>query len=397
MQAQQQEQAFRLLLKNVEFSDNEAEGWEMLEELVQRLAFWSLPPRPYYKGTVILPLALQLLYDDIQQNPQEDRVASMLWIIYDIGDDSDLGPKEAVDLILNATQMVNARFSHGGFSPMHSALSEELLCYTAISRSLTRGADLHLIGTDFTSGQPETPLSVAMYSAWTFFNCRKSLIRLGFDAVGLREFVRAELRLREYPLVLAGWEEDTLLALFRYDFKTSHFEKYCCERCYSGNLVEPYWMKKLEDIRTRREYVKESGRTVVSHGADKPKAKPPYGFQRAATVQEVEEMEEEEEEEDVERDGFPVKLLCRRCFAFNRAWERGPCWYCAAFGEGKLEDEELKERMVQPLDCHDKICGYCSMSEVTGEKWSNPHKSALSEEQEEASSDDDYSPFLFST
>lgn len=122
---------------------------------------------------------------------------------------------------------------------------------------LAWGADPHHVGLSAGySPIAESPLSLAMYSSWTFWAFRNVLHGRGFD---LEDFARQELKER-HPLLDAGWQIETLTALLELDFEPDfgrckiHRERYRCSNCDKHGFwdqiqVQPYWRGVLESTR----------------------------------------------------------------------------------------------------------------------------------------------------
>lgn len=111
---------------------------------------------------------------------------------------------------------------------------------------LNKGANLHSVGFCCAmSIRHETPTSLSMYSSLIFMEWRAALLRL---PVNLESFVRDEVQ--QSPLRDAGWDEDSLLALFHCDIQSNDFPSildYCddCSEQASLICVELSWQEWL--------------------------------------------------------------------------------------------------------------------------------------------------------
>lgn len=169
--------------------------------------------------------------------PGREKVATLLL---------ELGPVGAIDTV----------GSEGDFT----ALQYHLLCSDCdeleIGMILKSGADIHHLGLELEfSPREETPLSLALYSFRLFRGFAKALKERQID---MDEFVLHELR-ENFPLVNDGWTEQTLRALFEYEFEPDDgyiFLEYCDEchfvltRKFGCLLqVEVAWQRHLEDVK----------------------------------------------------------------------------------------------------------------------------------------------------
>ncbi|MCJ1268825.1 hypothetical protein MMC22_008713, partial [Lobaria immixta] len=84
----------------------------------------------------------------------------------------------------------------------------------------------------------ETPTSLAMYSSFVFKEWRDALLRL---SINLESFVEDEMQ--QSPLRDAGWDNDSLAALFHCDIQPGHIPSmlYHCDDC--SNWVPSIWVE----------------------------------------------------------------------------------------------------------------------------------------------------------
>ena len=122
---------------------------------------------------------------------------------------------------------------------------------------LAWGADPHHVRAfDMYGPDAESPLSLAMYSSWAFWAFRNALHGRDLD---LKEFARKELE-QGSPLLEAGWQMETLTALFELEFEPDTAPRYdslryLCDSCnqhwyyHCTIMVQPYWQSFLESVK----------------------------------------------------------------------------------------------------------------------------------------------------
>lgn len=240
---------FRLLIDSMDFLDEDGDGWEVLDTLCR--SSYILYDNEETKIPLILWM-LKFLSFELKTHAVRRNYASMLnWILV-----PNPALEEAADLLLNlgGVEVIDeAIYDTGGYNVLH-----ELTMYTfpnEISTVLSKGPDLHRLGFDYNlTPQEETPTSLAMYSSWIFKYWLDGLISIEMD---IEKFVEEEL-VRNHA-VHAGWEKETLLDLFTYDYKHSvdlleaWTYKDCsdCAKRHRGVEVQPYWRHLLERIKQR--------------------------------------------------------------------------------------------------------------------------------------------------
>lgn len=158
-------------------------------------------------------------------------------------------------LLAMVDKLIDARFGHA----IYSAL-QFFICYAGafdemdfgLRLMLNKGVNLHLERHHSVfGGWSETPTSIALYSSFMFMRWRDALLR---SSVDLESFAEAEVQ--QSPLRNAGWNKDSLLALFRYEFQLDHVARRPveCDDCSQLMLrlcVELSWREWLNRFRKR--------------------------------------------------------------------------------------------------------------------------------------------------
>ena len=118
---------------------------------------------------------------------------------------------------------------------------------------LKRRPNLHYSGIEAKmSPHSESPTSLSLYNFWTFNRWHQALRELLIDT---EDFVKQELE--NSVLADAGWNIETLLVLFNYDFVPEYiydpWKHTYCDICdidmrYRTSPVQPCWMQKVERI-----------------------------------------------------------------------------------------------------------------------------------------------------
>lgn len=127
-------------------------------------------------------------------------------------------------------------------------------------------SNLHLPGlhqNQDVSTRPNTPTILTMYDANLFFYWRKILLEIGTD---LKEFIRREID--EGLLKEEGWDEDSLTALFEYQFTPTPPQGKTvmgfpsCERCGAAGskstsqlTVDLAWRRTLRSLRRKEQII----------------------------------------------------------------------------------------------------------------------------------------------
>lgn len=230
----------------VDFSEEDSNGWTILGQFAR------------VQNVVLMAWALEYFQTDIKQDDNEQHIA--YWL-EKFSSQAAPGGKQVVEAILTLNNsVVDATSPDNGYSALHNALSSA--GDTSMIRSLIlRGANLHLTSRSSLPAKIETPTSLAIQHSYQFFQWRKLLIELGKD---LKVFVEEELQ--QSPLVIAGWEQDTLVALFTFQFEPyGPRGEECCAKCHSsiiGDTFREFWWERLlQRIKTYK--IVESGREDI--------------------------------------------------------------------------------------------------------------------------------------
>lgn len=227
----------RLLGDDVDFSEDDSNGWKILDN--------------FARGAKLVEMAWALEYfqEDISQSSNVHHMACWL---EDLPFRAVPGRTQLVEAILTLnSDVVHAPLPRNNCSALHYELLNG--GDTSIMKQLAvRGANLHLTSHLFSLAEAETPTSLAMQRSYRFSQWRKLLIEMGKD---LKVFVEEELQ--QSPLVIAGWKQDTLLALFTFQFESCEpGGKECCAKCHStffGDRFQEFWWERLlQRIKTHR-------------------------------------------------------------------------------------------------------------------------------------------------
>ena len=256
----------RLFADSIDFSGGFSSGWEVLENLFTGRLL-------YDKGVYIdnsesfspLVWILRLSASDIRENLIEGGFPFLLALelLYQAPDIASL-------LLTLTGNPINARWGLER-SALHS-----LFAFASWSNGLDNGlnlilnggADLHLVEHEsIFSPRSETATSLALYCSFTFMKWRGALLR---SAVDLESFVEDEVQ--QNPLKDAGWNKDSLLALFHCDIQSDQDVEYCCEDC-SGPInflgVELPWRQWLDRF---KEKTNENSSKVGQGGIERHKS-----------------------------------------------------------------------------------------------------------------------------
>jgi hypothetical protein len=228
----------------VDFSDLGADGWRLLLFLEDITV--DSPDSMFIGGCPykLITWALHKVQDAIKINICESEVSRLIEHCLSSNN------TEPMDLLLKFFGPVSANWpnKYSRYGAMHSIpLHLQEMYYSASMRTLmTSGADKHFVSKDLHfSEEDETPMSLAIYTSIAFSRFRKLLIDSGQN---LEDFVAEELNAA--PLPNRGWNQDTLLALLRYDFQPRCFQLVYCNECgHHGIPRDIWWEKQLERIR----------------------------------------------------------------------------------------------------------------------------------------------------
>lgn len=231
----------------MDFSDESGDGWEVLRTLCDstREAHGETEAK-----IALLLWTLKLLSFELKTYQVRRQYARMLGLILR----PHPGLEEASDLILNfsgAETIDGIDYGTEGYTLLQESISfADSREWT--STILSRGPDLHRIGLDNNyTPQEETPTSLAMYSEWAFVDWACGLDTIEVD---LEKFIEQELERNH--VVHVGWDKETLLALFAYDYTPDlDLRRYwTCSDCTEfihAVRVQPYWRHLLERIKRK--------------------------------------------------------------------------------------------------------------------------------------------------
>lgn len=244
----------RLFSDCIDFYDLDSDGWYVLFSQEFALIRGDARHIAAIRMDQYQPLLwiLSSFGPELKDNFNEGRFATMLrWNL--IHQASDEVTRSLFRINKN---LVDAKESPNGYSVLQfmitSGSNSPAQGDHAIELLLENGANPHLVGFDpHYSSRPETPSSLALYTSSTFIRWRDALKRIPLD---FEAFVEDELQ--RGPLKDAGWRQDTLLALFRQDFRSGADPQYKhefveCEHLLSALIVEPCWLHWLQRFKDR--------------------------------------------------------------------------------------------------------------------------------------------------
>ena len=241
---------FRVLMSSMEFSMEDANGWQVLKMLCTNvvdkggdlkakcdLLIWMLQMSRFELRTNLVRSEYAEMLDEIlKPEPELDEAVDLLF---------NLGGHSIIDADTTGTS--------GTCSVLHIALARaDREDY--VSTVLARGPDLHrlCVWANFTP-YIESPTSLAMYSSVVFRSWLHALVKTGLD---IGSFIDQELE--QNSKVHVGWDKQTLLDLFTHgDRPDLHFDSPLdCSDCkrlpgFYGPMVQPYWMHLLKTIKER--------------------------------------------------------------------------------------------------------------------------------------------------
>ena len=239
-------------------------------------------------------------------------------------------PPHLLDLVLRAgNNQVNVTAISGGFTILHKLQGSEMRRPGAAAAFLiTRGANLHRKGYDEAAGLDiETPLSLAMRSASSFYRWREALRGADVDLDGYLACACQEDLIRDW-----GWTKAALVTLFKHSLDDLGPPKppWCCCMAPLIYPFEPQWQRLLQKIK--------GGQSQGDKGEI-------YRISGTSTIKNFSAEDDEQDWEDV-TDGDPEQGLAQR-------WQDSYdflCWRCwnglppEVRGEGRTRCEEVKDR-----------------------------------------------------
>lgn len=238
----------RLLTDSMDFSDENGDGWEVLENLCEHAG--ETLGECDAKESLLLWMLRQSSFE-LKTYFIRGRFENILHWTLLFSDRS-----EASDLLLNlgGAETINTGvYSRDGYTVLHYSVTNAL----RVSKLLAKGPDLHRRGFNYDyTPQEESPTSLAMYSSWAFTEWLRGLVTI---KVKFEEFIDEELK--RNPLMHAGWEKETLHDLFAYHHRPElDIECHHCSDCSDcsdctkpifGIEVQPHWRHMLERIKQR--------------------------------------------------------------------------------------------------------------------------------------------------
>ncbi|MCJ1266539.1 hypothetical protein MMC22_006424 [Lobaria immixta] len=230
----------RLFADTMDFSYHGGTGWSTLKFLFYQFSdvfsdFWGCIDDAEIKSLIVW--VLHLSASDFKEN-FSPRAFSLLVAL-----SSTQRAVEVSSLLLNFNDsFIDIQSEFEGYSAL-----QVLICKTAwhndisfgLNLMLNKGADLHFVGYErLLSVKRETPTSLAMYSSFGFLKWRDALLRL---SINLESFVEDEVQ--HSPLRDAGWDNDSLLALFHCKIQPGHIPSWsdCCDDC--PNTIWYIWVE----------------------------------------------------------------------------------------------------------------------------------------------------------
>lgn len=234
----------RIFSSNMDFSDMYSDGWKTLVSLTSHSSNLDVELNDIFRWVIHRSAR------DIKDSINEKLFVTLMNFT------AMAGMEESHNSLLSISDIgIDARIGSCGYTCLllHLSLFSRVISEfagRALDITLRSGANTHLVGLDEgCSPQEETPTSLAMYSSFVFIQWRDALLRLSVD---LETFVAEELQ--QSPLRDAGWNEDTLLSLFRGDIQPGFIPleyDYPCGICGDdfGIFAELSWRRWLDSIK----------------------------------------------------------------------------------------------------------------------------------------------------
>ncbi len=246
----------RIFEASYDFWDETGDGWRVL-----RLMFFSygIFPEDVEATLHFLLWLIQSSSPDIKVNYHMNQVIHMIR-------SAGLDLADAVSLLLELSP--TAAVDKTEESPYDELFLEErdksafldLMVYQlwdSVRLLIKFGAYPHYVYTNHVySSVAETPLSLAMYSSWSFWAFRNFLREIDLD---VEDIARQELK-QGSPLLDAGWQMETLRALLELEFEPGIepprlypyiMDRKCDKCCFhiTHIAVQPYWQCIVESIK----------------------------------------------------------------------------------------------------------------------------------------------------
>jgi len=317
---------FRLLNDSMDFSDENGNAWDVLETLCDRTLLVVKSPGEIGARVALLLWMLKLSSSEMRICPVRSHLVSMLgWVV----PNPYPGLEQASDLLLNlgGAELIDVPPDYTGYTILQQivgyAYELESLCSV-----LSKGPDLYRLSVDYHfTPQEESPTSLSMYSSWAF---RDWLDGLDSIQVGLEEFVEQELE-RNHA-VHAGWEKETLLGLFAYNYRTdldARLDQRCsdCSEWKHHVNVQPYWRHLIERIKQGLDpdSPAQAGSEVdEEEDADSGSIAEAASSSSDVSLDDLDELPSDSDEEDIH--GYPATVSIRSDCIY--AWHEFICMDC---------------------------------------------------------------------
>ena len=239
----------RLFADSMDFSHTSGTGWSTLVFLSYQLCKTC----DYINNAEITSFLLWILYlsaSDFKESFSRESFSHLAAL------SSTYRAVEVNNLLYTFyDNTVDARPDFEGYSTLQSLICRAPWYHSVnfgMDSTLNEGANLHFVGYDVRfSIKHETPTSLEMYSSFVFMKWRDALLRLSVD---LERFVGDEMQ--QSPLKDAGWDEDSLLALFHCDIQSDYIPSRLnrCDDCSNPILwtqVELSWREWLNRFKQK--------------------------------------------------------------------------------------------------------------------------------------------------
>ena len=231
----------RLLANDLDFTEAgevDSQSWNMVLVLLES----ERPSSGFSDETIVSEWLLEFLGPFLKNNLPKHQAAWILTFVLEV--------RSLTEKVLDIqNDLVHVTFGIGGFSPLQSKIAEGFppSCMPSMRLLAERGANLHYLGCSEAFGarfahgataQFDTATSLSMRQSLFFYRWRQLLRELDVD---LKNFIREELE--QHPLRQQGWTQDSLTALFNFEFSPVELPNQYCNDC--GREV--YCVYKLEE------------------------------------------------------------------------------------------------------------------------------------------------------
>ena len=246
--------ACRIFETSFNFWDADGDGWDVLENTPG----WNVSLSTTMAETTVAFFSwlVKSSSRDIKDNFIEEKVGGAIYLAND-------NFADFVELLLGLRPAGTLHDDAGLLQLCSDLLFRHITLqnWKIVNSLLAWGADPHRVYTDKNySPVAESPLSLAMYSSWTFCAFRNASHGRDLD---VKDFARKELK-EGRPLHKSGWQMETLTALLEFEFEpdiapNNGRSRYWCDSCnrymWSGQhcfeiMVQPYWESFLESVKS---------------------------------------------------------------------------------------------------------------------------------------------------